>query len=85
MLVKSLINQVSLFHFLAQMHGKSFLPDEIVLTLKSLLATQLSSLEGCLSHQEIGFVRGGDYGVQERLVGQLLPHVAKSLILDLNM
>ena len=85
MFVKSLINQVSLFHFLAQMHGKSFLPDEIVLTLKSLLATQLSSLEVCLSHQEIVFVRGGDHGVHERLVGQHLPHVTKSLILDLNM
>ena len=57
----------------------------IVLTLKSLLVTQLSSLEVCLSHQEVGFVRGGDHGVQERLVGQHLPHVAKSLILDLNM
>ena len=59
--------------------------DKIILTLKSLLATQLSSLEVCLSHQEVGFVRGGDHGVQERLVGQLLLHVAKSLILDLNM
>ena len=61
------------------------MPYKIVLTLKSRFAVQLSSLEVCLSHQEIGFVRGGDYGDQERLVGQLLPHVAKSLILDLNM
>ena len=61
------------------------MPDKIVLTLKSCFAALLSSLEVCLSHQEVGLVRVGDHGVQERLVGQHLPHVAKSLILHLNM
>ena len=78
-------DQVSLFHFLARIQGKSFLPYKIVLTLKSRFAAQLNSLELCLSHQEVGHVRGGDRGVQERLVGQHLLHVAESLILHLNM
>ena len=60
------------------------MPDKIVSTLKSLFAAQLNSLELCLSHQEVGLVRGGDHGVQERRVGQHLPHNAKSLILHLN-